>query len=51
MPEPFLNMPKEKMNNLIEDLGVNWLAGDGVWFRSVETEHGMFDTKRCNESC
>lgn len=51
IPEPLLNMPKEKMNDLIEALGVNWLAGDGVWFQSVEAEHGMLDAKRCNDSC
>lgn len=51
IPEPLLNMPKEKMTDLIEALGVNWLAGDGVWFQSVEAEHGMFDAKRCNDSC
>jgi len=51
IPEPLLNMPKEKMTDLIEALGVNWLAGDGVWFQSVETEHGMLDAKRCNDSC
>jgi hypothetical protein len=51
IPEPLLSMPKEKLAELIELLGVNWLAGDGVWFQSVEAEYGMYDAKRCNDSC
>lgn len=51
IPEPLLRMPKEKLAELTEILGVNWLAGDGVWFQSVESKHGMLDAKRCNDSC
>ena len=51
IPEPLLNLPKEKLEELVEILGVNWLAGDGVWFQSVEAEYGMYDAKRCNDSC
>ncbi len=51
IPEPLLNMPEEKLAELIEILGVNWLAGDGVWFQSVESAYGMMDAKRCNDSC
>ena len=51
IPEALFNMPKEKRTELIEGLGLNWLAGDGVWFQSVETKHGMLDAKRCNDSC
>ncbi|HYE69886.1 MAG TPA: DUF6125 family protein [Anaerovoracaceae bacterium] len=51
IPEPMLNMSKEKLAELVEVLGVNWLAGDGVWFQSVEAEYGMYDAKRCNDSC
>lgn len=51
IPQPLLNMPKEKLAELIEGLGVNWLAGDGVWFQSVESRYGMLDAKRCNDSC
>ena len=51
IPEALFNMPKEKLTELIEGLGLNWLAGDGVWFQSVETKHGMLDAKRCNDSC
>jgi hypothetical protein len=51
IPEPLLSMPEEELTELIENLGVNWLAGDGVWFQSVESEYGMLDAKRCNDSC
>lgn len=51
IPEPLLNMPTEKLEKLIEGLGLNWLAVDGVWFQSVEAKHGMLDAKRCNDSC
>jgi hypothetical protein len=51
IPEPLLNMPEEKMMEFIEGLGINWLAGDGVWFQAVESEYGMLDAKRCNDSC
>jgi len=51
VPAPLVNMPREQMMAFIEALGINWLAGDGVWFQSVEAEHGMLDAKRCNDSC
>lgn len=51
IPEPLLALPKEKLEGLIEGLGLNWLAGDGVWFQAVEAEYGMLDAKRCNDSC
>lgn len=51
IPEPLLEMPKEKLIELIDNTGLNWLAGDGIWFQSVEFKHGMNDAKRCNDSC
>ena len=51
IPEPLLKMPREKMTEFIEGLGINWLAEDGVWFQAVEAEYGMLDAKRCNDSC
>jgi len=51
IPAALVNMPEEKMKELIEGLGLNWLAGDGVWFQAVESKHGMMDAKRCNDSC
>ncbi|MEN6389927.1 MAG: DUF6125 family protein [Syntrophomonas sp.] len=51
IPEPLLEMPKERLIELIDNTGLNWLAGDGIWFQSVEFKHGMNDAKRCNDSC
>lgn len=51
IPSPLLEMPEERLEELIGLLGQNWLAGDGVWFQSVESEYGMLDAKRCNDSC
>jgi hypothetical protein len=51
IPEPLLDMPKEKLIALISNLGLNWLAGDGIWFQAVESRQGMLDAKRCNDSC
>ena len=51
IPEPLLNMPQEKLESLIEVMGLNWLAVDGIWFQAVEEKHGMLDAKRCNDSC
>ncbi|MDD4566242.1 MAG: DUF6125 family protein [Eubacteriales bacterium] len=51
IPEPMLNMSEENLNELIHGLALNWLAGDGVWFQSVESKYGMLDAKRCNDSC
>ena len=51
VPAPLLNLPRDKMLELIEGLSVNWLAGDGIWFQAVEASHGMLDAKRCNDSC
>lgn len=51
IPAPLIDMPEEKLAELVETLGLNWLAGDGIWFQSVESEYGMLDAKRCNDSC
>lgn len=42
---------KETLIDLLEKLGINWLANDGIWFQAVETRFGMNDAKRCNDSC
>ena len=39
------------MLELITTTSINWLANDGIWFQAVEFRHGMFDAKRCNDSC
>jgi hypothetical protein len=51
IPKALLAMPREKLLNLLGDLGRNWLAGDGIWFQSVEARDGIWDAKRCNDSC
>lgn len=51
IPAPLLELPQEKLLELVKALGVNWIAGDGVWFQAVERTYGMNDAKRCNDSC
>jgi hypothetical protein len=51
VPKALLAMPKEKLLSLLSDLGRNWLAGDGIWFQTVEVRDGILDAKRCNDSC
>jgi hypothetical protein len=51
IPKALLDMSKEELLGLTNDLGINWIANDGVWFQAVENRHGMNDAKRCNDSC
>ena len=51
IPSPLLDLSTDKLNELKEAVAVNWLANDGVWFQAVEFSKGMFDAKRCNDSC
>ena len=51
VPKPLLELSREQLLTLKEAAGVNWLANDGVWFQAVEFNRGMFDAKRCNDSC
>ena len=51
IPQPLINMPKEKLLSLSDDVAKNWLALDGIWFQAVEFTQGMNDAKRCNDSC
>jgi hypothetical protein len=44
-------MPEEDLLELMKNIGVNWIANDGVWFQCVEFKYGMNDAKRCNDSC
>ncbi len=50
IPQPLLDLPDEKLDNLLEGSAINWLANDGVWFQAVEFEYGMNEAKRCNDS-
>lgn len=51
IPAPLLAMSKEALLRMADDVAVNWLANDGVWFQAVEFSEGMIDAKRCNDSC
>ena len=51
LPSPLLDLPRDTLCRLIDDTAKNWLATDGVWFQAVEFSSGMFDAKRCNDSC
>jgi len=51
LPLWLVNMEKEKLIGLINAMSANWLTGDGVWFRTVEDNHDMYTSKRCNDTC
>jgi hypothetical protein len=51
LPLWLVNMEKEKLISLINAMSANWLTGDGVWFRTVEDNHDMYTSKRCNDTC
>jgi len=38
---PFENLSKEELQELLKDAALNWLAHDGLWFRAVEDRFGM----------
>src|SRR3972149_6350358 len=51
LPLWLVNMEKERLISLIKALSFTWLAGDGVWFRTVEDNYDMYTSKRCNDTC
>jgi len=51
LPTWLVNMDKENLIDLIKAMSFNWLAGDGVWFRTVEDNYDMYTSKRCNDTC
>ena len=53
MPEFLAEMTKEELIELLVDMGKNWLAGDGVWFQTIENsfDDGMPCAKRINDAC
>ena len=51
IPVALKSLPRETLSGLIEKLAINWLANDGIWFQAVEKRFGMFDAKRCNDTC
>ena len=51
LPARLKEMNRSELLGLIEINSKNWLAEDGVWFRTVEKRYGMVDAKVCNDSC
>ncbi|AOY58171.1 MULTISPECIES: DUF6125 family protein [Desulfococcus] len=51
VPTALRSLPRETLVDLIEKIGINWLANDGIWFQAVEKKFGMIDAKRCNDTC
>ena len=51
LPLALVNMPREKLIGLIDAMSINWLAGDGIWFQTVEKRQDMYTSKRCNDTC
>lgn len=51
LPAALTDLPREQIIALIEAISVNWLAGDGIWFQTVEQRQEMFTAKRCNDTC
>ena len=43
------SLGKDELITLLEDMAKNWLANDGVWFRTVEDKHGMTVAKKFND--
>jgi len=51
LPQALSDLPRDKLISLINAISANWLAGDGLWFQSVESRREMYTAKRCNDSC
>jgi len=51
VPSFLLEMEPDALQALKDRLAKNWLAGDGVWFQTIERAEGMNEAKRCNDSC
>jgi hypothetical protein len=46
MNDAWKDMTREQLYTLIENCSKNWLAMDGVWFQSVESQYGMEEALR-----
>jgi hypothetical protein len=51
VPADLLSKNKTELLKVMEELGKSWLAGDGVWFQTVESHYVLWEAKRCNDSC
>lgn len=50
LPAALLGMPENRMDELMKNTAVNWLANDGVWFQAVEFSSNMKEAKACNDA-
>ncbi|RJP79097.1 MAG: cytosolic protein [Desulfobacteraceae bacterium] len=50
LPAELLGMPENRMDELMKNTAVNWLANDGVWFQAVEFSSSMKEAKACNDA-
>ena len=51
VPAVLLSRNKDELIKVMEDLGKNWLASDGIWFQTIESHYDIWEAKRCNDSC
>lgn len=49
IPSFFNMLSEEQLSRLRDDMAVNWLANDGIWFQAVEQQEGMATAKHCND--
>ncbi len=50
-PKALQDLSRQELVTLLEKMGINWLANDGIWFQGVENKNNMNDAKRCNDTC
>ena len=51
VPAVLLSRNKAELIKVMEALGKNWLASDGIWFQTIESHYDIWEAKRCNDSC
>ncbi|NNG00436.1 MAG: cytosolic protein [Desulfobacteraceae bacterium] len=51
IPEAVSALPAGTKREVLKAIAINWVANDGIWFQAVERKFGMFDAKRCNDTC
>jgi len=51
-PEALTRLSRKELGKLLEDMGKNWLACDGIWFQTIENnyDYEMYTAKRINDS-
>lgn len=45
-----MDLPEDKLESLRDNLAINWLANDGIWFQAVEFAEDMKTAKACNDN-